>query len=162
MLLTRSGGLLAQRRPLLGHPLLVAVGGIVLNVGCSEPEVLQPPGNLMPPPTMTGELCVDTSPETALVTINGTLVEPRCAPVSGEPGTTVAVHVSAPGYQSEDQSVPLAPKMDIHVVLKAEIPEAVGNQIAPPTPVITRPSPVIARPSPVGNLMPPPKPPKPH
>ena len=147
---------MARRRTLTGRPLLVATVGVMMTAaGCKEPEVAYPPpGNLMPPPMVQGgELCVDTVPADAVVTVDGVVVDPRCTTI--EPGVMsrpIAVHVSAPGYDAQDQSVPLEPKMAITVTLAPEgppLPPPVGNLMPPPPPV--------------GNLMAPPPidPPKP-
>jgi hypothetical protein len=151
---------LARRRPLTGHPLLVAAGGFALTVGCTRAEPkIEPPGNLMPPPTISGELCVDTVPEAAVVTVNGAVVEPRCAPVSGYEGDQVTVNVTAPGYTPKDQQVTLQPKMEIKVSLDVAAPPPIGNLVPPPHVGDPVPQP-MPPPPPIGNLVaPPPLPP---
>jgi hypothetical protein len=122
-----------------------------MTVGCGTHEVIQPPGNLMAPPTIAGEVCVDTVPADAVVMVNDREVEPRCTTVDGYEGQEVKIDVSAPGYATSDQTVPLALKTELTVTLTpAEPPFPVGNLVVPP---------------PVGNLMPPPPqpdPPKPQ
>lgn len=147
---------MARRRSLTGRPLLVATVGVVMTAaGCNGAVAVPPPGNLMPPPMIqAGELCVDTVPEDALVTVDGVAVEPRCTTLGPDyEGRPVAVHVSAPGFVAKDETVPLGAKMAITVTLApdAPLPPPVGNLMPPPPP------------PPVGNLIAPPPidPPKP-
>ena len=96
---------------------------------------------MAPPMIQAGELCVDTVPADAVVTVDGVVVDPRCTTLGPDyDSRPVAVHVSAPGYVAQDQSVPLADKMTLTVTL-----EPAGVPVLPPT----------------GNLMPPPPPPTP-
>ncbi len=110
---------------------------------------IDPPGNLVAPPTIRGEICVDAQPTDAKITVNGTPARADgCAPVEAMEGQTVAVSVSAPGFVTHEQRVQVAPKVGIKVTLAAAPRDPpVGNLMPPP------------RPPPVGNLMPPPRPP---
>ena len=114
---------IATRRTLTGRPLLLA-SGVALAVSCGgkgkqEPE--PPVGNLMAPPLIEPELCVDVVPEDATVTINGVPTSERCTPVQGREGDTVRVEVLLPGRAA--------------VVRELELtgpPRPVGNLMAPP------------------------------
>jgi hypothetical protein len=142
---------MARRRTLTGRPLLVTAAGVAMTVGCKDPEVIQPPGNLMAPPRITGEVCVETVPADATITVNGTALLPpqHCAPVAENyEGSAVAVHVEAPGYVPQDQTVYLAPKMTLSVTLAPDAPV-----IAPPGNLMPPPE---LPPQPVGNLIAPP------
>lgn len=136
-----------RRRTLTARPLLVAAGSL-LAVSCSGPKPdMRPTGNLMAPPMVTGELCVDTVPESAVVTVNGATVDPRCAPVTAYEGSSVTVSISAPGYVAQEQRLTIAEKMQLKVELMAMAPPPpVGNLMPPPEPP----------PPPVGNLVAPP------
>ena len=127
---------MSRRRVLQGRPLLVAAGGFAVASACTGPT--PPVGNLVAPPQIDGELCVDVVPQGATVKVNGEPATQRCAPVHGYEGAEVTVDVSAPGFVGVVQHVTLAPKMDVKVELTPQAP-----------------------PPPVGNLMPPPRPPDP-
>ena len=127
---------MAHRRRLTGQPLLVATGaaGLAVSVGCGGHE--PPTGNLMPPPTVQGEICVDRVPAEAVVTVDGAVVDPHCATIDRYEGQVLTVHVSARGFIPQDQHVTMAEKMALQVVLDAapfpEPPYPVGNLVEPP------------------------------
>jgi hypothetical protein len=135
---------MARRRPLGNRPLLVAAGGLALTVACSGghsgPDTY-PPGNLMAPPApptslqMTGELCVDTVPSGATVTVDGAVAAARCSPVTGSEGQPVQVRASAPGYETAAREVRLAATMALTLELVLAPPDdpPVGNLMPPPT-----------------------------
>lgn len=144
---------MARRRRIQGRPLLVATATAAMVIGCGGGNKNQPPppGNLMPPPTVEVEVCVDTVPEAAKVSIqaaSNVVFSERCAKVEAYQGSTGKLHVEAEGYLAEDRDVVLeGPKVELKVELtESKIPEIaeppVGNLMPPPEP-------------PVGNLMPP-------
>jgi hypothetical protein len=143
----------ARRRPLNGRPLLVASAGIAMTIGCRTPEPpMEPPGNLMAPPMVDGELCIDVVPAGAKITVDGVAVTTPCVPEHGYQGQTYAVHAEAPNFLPVDQPVALSPKMTVSITLDpiravAPVEPPHGNLIAPPPPH--------------GNLMPPPPHPTP-
>ena len=128
---------MAQRRRINGKPLLLATAGAALVMGCSggnkPPDVRT--GNLMPPPMVKAEVCVDKTPDTATVRVNEVVATERCTTV--ETHHMITVKVSAPGYVEQTQELPAQEKIELSIAL-VEGPEA------PPPP-------------PVGNLMPPPR-----
>jgi hypothetical protein len=149
---------MARRRPISGNPLLIAGAGLFLGVGCSGAVVSapeQPVGNLMAPPQITAEICVDAVPADAKVVVNAVAASARCTPVTNWEGSDVTVEVSAPGYETRVEHVNLAQalppiKVELGPVAPPNIPP-IGNLMPPPPP-----------PPPVGNLMPPPQiPPEP-
>lgn len=145
---------MARRRRIQGRPLLVATAAAAMVIGCSggTKKEAPPPGNLMPPPTMDIEVCVDTVPEGAKVSLQAstnTEFSERCETIEVYQGSTGQLVVEAAGYQTNQQSVVLdGPKIELRVELvQNEVPELdrpVGNLMPPPE---LEP--------PVGNLMPP-------
>lgn len=106
---------------------------MTLAVGCGgkgkvEPE---PVGNLMAPPTIETELCVDVEPANASVTIDGVAATDRCTPVSGYAGQIVRVEVLAPGRGAVVRELSL---VEVMAPLKLELipPRPVGNLMPPP------------------------------
>lgn len=132
---------MAKVRKLLGQPLLMASAGLSLAGGCHSPK---PVGNLMYPPHVEAQLCVDKTPESAMVFVDGSAVSERCTTVEGYDGRPISLEISAPGYAAVSQQL----------TLKAEMP-ALTFTLQPADPEGLAPRPV-------GNLMPPPQlPPKP-
>lgn len=128
---------MAKRRKLQGRPLLLATTTVVMVIGCGgviENEY-PPPGNLMPPPEVTGELCIDVEPADAKVTVYGAhTIEwtERCDIVTAY--GNVSIKAEAPGYVTETVNQYLDEEgVEAKVVLMAEpAPPPVGNLVAPP------------------------------
>lgn len=123
---------MARRRKMTGTPLLVAGAAALISVACGGRDKNPPMGNLMPPPERTGEVCVDTVPDSATVQLNGRIVAERCTEITSE--GLVEVAVTSPGYMPHTTNVQLESSTEVKVELV-------------PVPPDTRP---------VGNLMPPP------
>ena len=130
---------MARRRKITGAPLLLASAGMALAVGCSGngrggPVVT---GNLMPPPKVQGTVCVDATPDTATIQVQGKIVTERCTSV--ETWGQAEVEVSAPGHLPDKRLVDLieGQQVEVSITLTAE-------PARPPDP-------------PRGNLMPPPE-----
>jgi hypothetical protein len=149
---------MTRRRALSGKPLLVAAG-LGLSMACNSHEPVPPPpiGNLMPPPTVHTELCVDAFPPGATVVVDQTPLPGRCIDLDRMEGMSVTVDVSAPGLPPHSAQVTLTPPKQTITVTLAPAPPPdltippIGNLMPPPRP----PEPM---PRPVGNLMPPPMP----
>lgn len=147
---------MTRRRALSGKPLLVATG-LSLSVACNSHEPPPPIGNLMPPPTVHTELCVDAFPPGATVLVDQTPLPGRCIDLERMDGMSVTVDVSSPGLPPHSETVQLTPPKQTITVTLAPAPPPdltippIGNLMPPPRPP----------PPPVGNLMPPPMPPPP-
>lgn len=127
---------MAKRRKLQGRPLLIGSTTVAMVIGCGgvvDPP--PPPGNLMAPPELTAELCIDTEPAGAKVVVHGVdTIEwtERCAEVTGLGG--VSVTASAPGFEPSTTYQSLQqPKNDLKISLfaSAEVPPPVGNLMPP-------------------------------
>ncbi|MEZ4316928.1 MAG: hypothetical protein R3F61_05480 [Myxococcota bacterium] len=146
---------MAKRRPMTGTPLLLATAGVVLAVGCGGNKQEGPvvTGNLMPPPKVHATVCVDKTPEDAVVRIDAEVASQRCTEIESYGSPTVSV--SAPGYVTQEQIPELVADEEITLTF-ALVPDEpinrpVGNLMAPPGPPDPPPEP------PIGNLMPPPE-----
>jgi hypothetical protein len=136
---------MAKRRRIQGKPLLVASVGVAVALGCGGGGALRDTtmvvGNLIAPPPMDGEVCVDRVPADATVTIDGEPATERCTVVNGY--GPVSVEVSAPGFVTQTQDVLIDGVTEVQVML-----EEVAAPKPPPKDLPDRP---------VGNLMPPPE-----
>lgn len=129
---------MAKRRRMNGKPLLLA-SGVVMAVGCG-PSKSMVTGNLMAPPTVEGEVCVDTLPEhvETTITIGDGAATERCTMVYGE---MVNVVVTADGMVPVSETHQVLPKLELTITMRPAVIELVPpDDIGPP----------------VGNLMPPP------
>lgn len=147
---------MTRRRPLSGKPLLVA-SGLGLSVACGSHDP-PPMGNLMPPPRVHTELCVDVFPPGAAVVVNKTPLPGRCIDLEAEPGEVATIEVIAAGMPLHTEQVVLTPpSQTVAITVPPKGPNLdlppMGNLMPPPPPQPPPPPP------PVGNLMPPPPPP---
>ncbi len=148
---------MAKRRPLHGQPLLVASVGaaMAMTLGCSggkTPEV-EVVGNLVAPPMVEGEVCIDVTPPEAAVTLDGQATTERCTTLESYGGVTV--EASAPGYTTHTEVVQLSEKVELEVALQPEVapppPMPVGNLMPPqPSPVLEPETPPQPEPTPPG------------
>lgn len=128
---------MAKRRPIHTTPLLVASTGLAVALGCGGGSILPhdspPVGNLMAPPMVSGEVCVDVTPADAKVIIEGVETTDRCTSV--ETYGSFTIEVSAPGYAIETQVHGVEPEVELSITLNAirePVPRPVGNLMAPP------------------------------
>ncbi|MCO4748378.1 MAG: hypothetical protein KC912_26525, partial [Proteobacteria bacterium] len=134
---------MAKRRRIQGKPLLVASVGVAVALGCGgggktfDSVVV---GNLIAPPPMDGEVCVDPTPADASVTIDGEAVTDRCTVVQGY--GPVLVEVTAPGFIAQEREVLIDGVTEVEVTL-AEEPKPVKKPKPPPREPVAPP---------VGNL----------
>ena len=92
-----------KRRKTKGKPLLLATAGVGLTVsacnGGMKPEVS---GNLMPPPMVETELCIDVTPDNALVIVQGVVVaDEQCTNTYG----SVQIEATADGYEDYSEVI---------------------------------------------------------
>lgn len=140
---------MARRRALTGTPLLVA-SGLGLTVACGGSKTPEPVGNLMAPPPVHVELCVDAFPPSSLIKVDGTPLPGRCIELDSWEGATAHLEVTAEGLPPHVEDVVLTPpKQTLTVTLAPEPP-------TPPPPPIGN---LMPPPPPVGNLVAPPRPP---
>lgn len=123
---------MARRRLLTGQPLLLASAGAAVVIGCHKQVPEQPVGNLMMSPSI--ELCIDTVPAGASVTVDGRPLSGRCTPVEGD---YAHVEVSADGFETAERDVHIefgSPPVLIELVPGVGGPELepVGNLMSPP------------------------------
>lgn len=109
-----------RRRTLHGTGLLLASGGLLVTTACG----IGTTGNLVAPPRIAVGLCVETTPEDAAVTLNGSAMEARpCESLEAHEGDQVVVSVSAPGFVTHEETVEFlrdGETVNLEVVLEAE------------------------------------------
>ncbi len=84
--------------------ILLAVGGAACSSGTTPQDLVPPPHG---PPLATGEVCVDATPATAIVTVDGAVMTERCQSYTTSYTSSVEVVISAPGFVSQTHSVSL-------------------------------------------------------
>jgi hypothetical protein len=109
-----------RRRTLHGTGLLLASGGLLVTTACG----IGTTGNLVAPPRIAAGLCVETTPEDAAVTLNGSAMEARpCESLEPRQGDQILVSVSAPGFVTHEETVEFlwdGETVNLEVVLEAE------------------------------------------
>lgn len=110
--------------------LSVACGELLTLPGSPPPPV----GNIVPPPP---KLCVQTTPEDAVVVLNGQTATAPCTLLSGPLGP-VEVEVSAPAHIPHQETVVMSSysqELTVTLVPDKAVPHPpVGNLVAPPPP----------------------------
>ena len=113
-----------KRRRTKGKPLLIATAGVGLTVSaCNgiKPEVS---GNLMPPPM--AELCIDVTPDDAVVTVEGAVVaDEQCTSVYGG---YAEIEATADGYEDYSEVLTVDEDMTHTFELTPSVDDTAGQE----------------------------------